>query len=309
MPDVPVLTLYVRERFRVVEVALKSPLSRVIRALRSAGESILRPRRRKLFVTLPSDRQRTDGETVFHDAPLRFRKLTVANADLDVTQGGDLAEPHEGFKIRVARMPYRRREAGKMVERRYSGRGYQTPSPLPEYGESEMSTFLAYDEGKLVGTVTVRLDSPALLGADSLYPDEVHKLREAGFRLCEFTRLAVLTTATSKPVLAGLFHTAFLYAARIKGFTHAVIEVNPRHVGFYQKALGFRVIGDVRINQRVNAPAVLMVVPFAKIAESLRRGGPSPHRATASRSLLFHGFPASDEPGVLARLRERVQAA
>ena len=46
--------------------------------------------------------------------------------------------------------------------------------------------------------------------------------------------------AASKPVLAGLFHTAYLYASRLhSGCTHAVIEVNPRHVVFYGRALRF----------------------------------------------------------------------
>jgi hypothetical protein len=34
--------------------------------------------------------------------------------------------------------------------------------------------------------------------------------------------------------------------------------VNPRHAGFYEKILGFAVVGAERICPRVNAPALLM---------------------------------------------------
>jgi len=109
-------------------------------------------------------------------------------------------------------------------------------------------------------------------------------------------------------VLAGLFHTAFLYASRLHGFTHAVIEVNPRHVGFYQRSLGFEIVGEERLNKRVNAPAVLLEVPFSRIDEGLHRAGHAKASGRAS-SLLLHGFPPGDESGVLQRLREKERAA
>jgi hypothetical protein len=164
-----------------------------------------------------------------------------------------------------------------------------------------LSTFIAYDEGVLVGTVSVRLDSSKGLSADELYRGELGKLRGDGARLCEFTRLAVDRTVASKPVLAGLFHTAYLYAAVVRGCTHAVIEVNPRHVTFYKMALAFERIGEERINLRVHAPAVLLCVPFAKIAEGLAHAG---QKAPTGRSLFGYGFPPAEANGVLGRLVE-----
>ena len=128
-------------------------------------------------------------------------------------------------------------------------------------------------------------------------------MREAGDRLCEFTRLAVDKTVASKPVLAGLFHTAYLYAAVIRGYTHAVIEVNPRHVTFYRRALDFEPVGGKRMNWRVNAPAVLLSVPFATIARNLKLHAGKPPVTGSSRSLYPYGFPEGEEGGVLARLR------
>jgi len=241
------------------------------------------------------------GETVFADRPLRFRSLSVSEADLSVLEAPEGF--HGGFKIRVAKLGGRRREAGKLVERRYAGRGYTIPSQ-PQ--EPQLTTFIAYDEGQLVGTVSVRLDSESGLSADDLYRSEIDALRAAGARICEFTRLAVDKTAASKPVLAGLFHTAYLYASVLRGCTHAVIEVNPRHVVFYGRALRFDPIGDERMNRRVDAPAVLLCAPFATIAEGLANFAGRPDAPGAGRSLFLYGFPPEDEPGVLKRLRELV---
>jgi len=104
-----------------------------------------------------------------------------------------------------------------------------------------------------------------------------------------------------------LFHTAYLYASVIRGFTHAVIEVNPRHVAYYGRALGFVPIGPKRMNTRVNAPAVLLYAPFAAIAKGLALyAGKEVGTPGAGGSLFTYGFPPQEEIGVLKRLRELV---
>ncbi len=106
----------------------------------------------------------------------------------------------------------------------------------------------------------------------------------------------------SQPVLAGLFHTAYLFAQRVRGFDFVVIEVNPRHVGFYRRSLGFQVIGDERHNPRVEAPAVLLGISFADIAEHLHRHVGVAKQARRARSLYAYGFSPAEEAGVLGRL-------
>ncbi len=283
-----------------------SRLQRLLSRLRSAGKAVWGKQRKPvLIVTIPSHSSRHGGETIYSEAALRFRKLSVSEADLPTF--GDLPGNQEGFKIRVAHLPVRRQEARRMVDTRYAGRGYRIPM-THDGSDPHLSTFLAYDEGCMVGTVSVRLDSPSRLSADELYPEELHRLRRDGHRICEFTRLAVDSKAATKPVLAGLFHTAYLYAARLHGYTHAVIEVNPRHVSFYKRSLGFEVVGEERLNRRVNAPAVLLEVPFTRIDEGLHRAGRA-HSSGRASSLLVHGFPPGDETGVLERLRQKERVA
>jgi hypothetical protein len=239
----------------------------------------------------------TTGETVYGDLPLRFRNLTLTEADVP-----SLEDPANlpGFKIRISKQKRGRLQANSLVSNRYAGRGYGIPGAKKE---EHLHTFIAYDEGQLVGTVGVRLDSRQGLAADQLYFEELSALREQGFRMCEFTRLAVDKRVASKPVLAGLFHTAYLYASVMRGTTHAVIEVNPRHVLFYRRALGFEVLGTERLSPRVNAPAVLLCVPFDTIANGLARFAGRSEDPAAGRSLFPYGFAPDEELGVLRRLR------
>jgi hypothetical protein len=241
------------------------------------------------------------GQTVFDDRPLRFRSLTVAEADFSSLSQSSVLEGV--FKIRVAKRTHAHRDAVALIQKKYAWRGYVVPVDKRRRG---VLTFLAYDEGQIVGTVDVGADSDKGLSADELYRADIDRLRAAGCRVCEFTRLAVDRTAASKPVLAGLFHTAYLYASKICGYTHAVIEVNPRHVAFYGKELKFHPFGPERLNQRVHAPAVLLCASFESIAQGLAKyAGKSPLPGTR-RSLFYYGFPPKEEEGVLKRLWDLV---
>jgi len=243
-------------------------------------------------------RPTTTGQTVFDDRPLRFRSLTLTEADLSSLARSSTIEG--AFKIRVAKRTHAHRDAFALVQKKYAGRGYAVPV---RKRRSRVLTFIAYDEGQIVGTVAVGADSDKGLSADVLYRADIDRLRAAGCRVCEFTRLAVDRTAASKPVLAGLFHTAYLYASKICGYTHAVIEVNPRHIAFYGKQLKFDPIGAERLNQRVHAPAVLLCASFETIAQELvKYAGKSPTLGT-KRTLFHYGFPREEEEGVLKRLR------
>ena len=241
------------------------------------------------------------GRTIYGDRPLRFRRLTIPDPDLPSIT--DPATFESAFKIRIAHLTQQPRDADVLVERRYGGRGYQIPVVKRD---PTLMTFLAYDEGQIVGTVSVRLDSPDKgLACDDLYREQVDALRAQGHRLTECTRLAVDTAIASKPVLASLFHTAYLYASVVRNYTYNVIEVNPRHASFYARALRFEPIGPVRMNRRVNAPAILLGVSFEALGEAIARYAGSSD-ADGGGTLLRFFFPPDEREGVLNRLRALV---
>jgi len=236
------------------------------------------------------------GWTVHRDVALRLKGLPLgAVGAIDEGQG----EPG-AFKIRLAGSHETHRDASLLVQHRYANRGYRVSTTD---ANPNVWTFAAYDEGRLAGTITVRLDSPAGVAADALYRAEIDAIRGDSHRVCEFTRLAVGVARRSQPVLAGLFHTVYLFAWRVRNFDYVVIEVNPRHVGFYRRSLGFTVIGSERHNPRVDAPAVLMGITFADIAHHLHRHTGMVKRAAKAKSLYAYGFSPAEEAGVLGRLR------
>jgi hypothetical protein len=149
----------------------------------------------------------------------------------------------------------------------------------------------------------MRFDSPAGLMAEQLYPEEIGGLRARGLRLCEFTRLALDEKAASKDALGSLFHACYLYAHVVRDLTHAVIEVNPRHVAFYRRVLHFRVAGEQRHNRRVDAPAVLLSLDFSVIARELDRFFANPEWRTQTNSFFVHWFSPEDAAGIVNRLR------
>jgi hypothetical protein len=81
-----------------------------------------------------------------------------------------------------------------------------------------------------------------------------------------------------------------------------VIEVNPRHVRYYQRMLGFQIMGPQRMNRRVLAPAVLLCLDFNHTRTQIARFGGQPEAASIERSLYPLSFSEAEEAGILARL-------
>jgi hypothetical protein len=154
-----------------------------------------------------------------------------------------------------------------------------------------------------VATIAVGLDSVAGLFVDKLYGQEVDRIRKADRRICEFTKLAIEASIRSKPILAALFHIAYIHARRINRCTDLVVEVNPRHVGFYERMLGFTVCGEEKIDPRVGAPAVLLRLDLLLAEKQIQQMGGRLELAATRRSLYPYFFAANEESGIERRLR------
>ena len=169
--------------------------------------------------------------------------------------------------------------ADDLVKRRYASRGYRVDaralerSALGETANSAITLIASDAVGETVGTMTLGLDGPEGLLVDDVYGIELVAARAAGRRVCELTRLAVDERADSRTVLATLFSLAFLLGRAIHRATDVFIEVNPRHVAFYERALGFMVAAGEQICRRVKAPSVLLRLDTEKLEERLRSFG------------------------------------
>lgn len=206
------------------------------------------------------------------------------------------------FRIRAADSSGERSSANILIDKMYATRGYLTTA-LPERETPNLITLVASDHEATIGTLTIGFDSGEGLMVDDLFPEEVRGLREGGRKVCEFTKLAMDSVVRSKHVLAALFNVAYIYAHRIKGADNLLIEVNPRHVRYYEAMLGFRAIGPRRLNRRVNAPAVLLALDLVYCREQIELFGGRPELCDRVRSIYPFSFSPREEAGIIGRLR------
>ena len=203
------------------------------------------------------------------------------------------------FNVRLATSTGRRADAGVLLRRMYAWRGYALEAG--ERSDGARVTFYAETDGELVGTMSLCLDLHGRLPADENFGDRLAPLRRAGRRLCEPSRLAI-DKGMSKRVFAALIHISYLYAHKLHGFSDYVIEVNPRHVAFYQRMLGFADFGGERPCSRVGAPAVLLRLPLSHMGARIREWGGRFEEPGTERSFYPYFFPVREEAGITARL-------
>jgi hypothetical protein len=235
----------------------------------------------------------------------KTRSQLVEDPRIDLLPEG--APGPRRFKIKAADTASRRTLASRLIESRYGWRGYKA-SGVPTDEAVHRFTLVAVEYDLTIGTLTVSMDSPEGLAGDDAFGTELKALREQGRNLCEFTKLAIDPTIGSKRVLAALFHVAYIVAHRLRGYDTLVIEVNPRHVRYYERMLGLQVMGSERMNRRVRAPAVLLGCDFSHIMAQIGEFGGQPERAETERSLYPLAFSLSEEAAIMARLKSAQRA-
>ena len=164
--------------------------------------------------------------------------------------------------------------AADLVRGRYAWRGYEFPDGDVATSEaqrrsSQEITFLAATGRRAIGTLTLGLDGSAGLLAEGSYGEVIAEFRAAGHRVCELTRLALAESIDSKAVLAALFSLAHAAGRTLDDVTHVFIEVNPRHVAFYLRVLGFVVASGEKFCERVRARSVLLQLEIESFEERL----------------------------------------
>ena len=186
---------------------------------------------------------------------------------------GDLFDESEAIDLSVAKSYRECEEAQELVYRQYSSRGYNVTEPgsqpRPARADARReSVIIARIGGRVIGTMTVGIDSPNGLLVDEINREEVDPLRRQGLRLGEVVRFALDDEVDSRRVLAALFNAA-LGIMEANRLHHVFIEVNPRHVGFYRRAFCFKVVGKEKCCPRVGAPSVLLRMRVAEFTSKI----------------------------------------
>ena len=205
----------------------------------------------------------------------------------------DLVTDEKSFGIRMIDTVEGRSKASLLINKMYSWRGYAGTHKLT-----------ASDKGEVVGTLTLGLDSPIGIMADEIFKEEVDSVRMIpGARVCEITKLA-FDNGGSKSQMASLFHLSVIYARDLHHCTHIFIEINPRHRRFYEAMLGFKRLGELKTNPRVDAPAYLLVVELAYVSEQINKyGGQGADVAMSARSFYPLFYSPREERGIIQRLK------
>jgi hypothetical protein len=219
---------------------------------------------------------------------------------LERTGVHDVPSERKQFKIRLADTYGQRAAAGMLIKKMYSWRGYHTTNTVED--QPNRITLVSSSGSAVIGTITIGLDSPVGLMADRLYHDEIEPMRARGRRLCEFTKLAIDESVRSKRMLAALFHIAVIYAYLIHKRSDILIEVNPRHVVFYERILKFSRLGAEKLNHRVEAPAVLLGIDLTYLNAQVELFGGKPDLAFNEKSLYPYFFSPAEANGIAHRL-------
>jgi hypothetical protein len=236
------------------------------------------------------------GSTVFSEPSTqsaRFRALTPVGAE-----PGPFSEvsPRETFRIRLAQSGGKRRETG--------AKRSEDPVTLPGAElDPFLFSFLAHHEGKLAGSMSVRIDSPRGLAADELYREELDALRGGNQKLVELIQVSVDLNSVPRRVLAGLFHTAYLFAGTVQAADYCLLVASARHADFFYASLGFDYVGDERLNRRAGVPIALLAAHLPTVLAALARLGGRPGLATGDPTLFANGFSPEEAGGVVQRLR------
>ena len=97
---------------------------------------------------------------------------------------------------------------------------------------------------QVVGTITVIPDGALGLPAEAVAGKEIDKLRQARKRAAEFIALAANDEGTKNRVILKLFRLAYEYSRAI-GIHTIYASLTERHIGFYQRFLGLKPLGEL----------------------------------------------------------------
>lgn len=236
-----------------------------------------------------------DRTIISFESPYQLKELGLSPEGDSEVQEERMGE--KLFKLRFAQHDEAFTNANMLVQKRYAWRGFPK-AQLKKY--PNRITIVSFHQEKVVGTITVGYDSEEGLLADEIYKPEIDALRAQGKRVGELSKLAIDENIGSKQLLASLIHVAYLYGV-MHECSDAIIEIIPRHKTFYERMLGFKQIGEERMNNRVKFPVLLMHLELDYMRKKIEELG-GKGRAARDRSLYPYFFSAHDQEGILARL-------
>ncbi len=146
---------------------------------------------------------------------------------------------------------------------------------LDEMSQKQCRVFIGYRDARCRATISLILDGPLPIRA--VFKKEIDELRASGLKVGEFCFLAQRRSDNRKKWhqasldLFALMADVFIRVAKNE-VDIICINVNPRHVRFYEDYLGFKKLaeGEERYNPKVKAPAVGLIARPSQILSNPR---------------------------------------
>jgi len=157
------------------------------------------------------------------------------------------------------------KKAFRLVHDSYVRHSYCTPHPFKmRFSFRNLlpisHTFVVRLKNKLCGTFTILEDSSAGLPFQASFPTEYQKLKERGRSIIEGTMFVCAKEMENKGTGLQLQLMKFAFTWALKNtIDDFCVIVNPKHVDFYIKLLGFELMGNEVTCGHVNgAPGLLL---------------------------------------------------
>jgi len=184
--------------------------------------------------------------------------------------------PCARFTVRLATTEKDLEQAFRLVQVSYASLGIEELSDkalrLNEHHLlSEALVLVAHENDRLVGTLSLTLDSPAGLPLDDDFPEDLDRLRETSTRISELGSFAVVQRCRNSGVSQLLAFAATRLAYATTDRTHIAIGVHPKMAPFYRAAFAFTPLGASRPHAHLHAPVVGLVSERQRTYDHLRR--------------------------------------
>lgn len=174
----------------------------------------------------------------------------------------------EKFRIKLAETNVEKKAAYKLAYDAYQKKGYVDENSkdllVEEYDEWKGNAIcIAVDHiGEVVGTATVLCGNKNKLPCSELFNINEYS---SYYQTAELVRLAISEQCTyGLKVLQEMYVFLYLHSKGNFNTSYFLIEVNPRHVKFYEARLGFTKLHEGLPCPRVKgAPAVLLGSDFS----------------------------------------------
>jgi hypothetical protein len=183
----------------------------------------------------------------------------------------------QGITVRLAETIDEYVEAARLVYDGYHARGILDAHEArvritPFLALPSTLIFVALQEGRIVGTISVVVDGPAGLPMETIYGKEVAALRAQGRRIAEVGALCVTPGLRGFGVPFLLNKAMGLSARDVARVDDLVIAVHPRAHDLYRALLGFETMGPIREypSLKKSALAVGLRLPLREAQESYR---------------------------------------